>query len=137
MYWKSFMYPKIIDLNFIQSLSGNLIVASVFSEIPFVPKRMFLIHNVVDNNLVRGKHAHKECHQFLVASSGSLTVNYRNKTMNKMVVLDNPNIGLYLPPLTWSEQTQYNPDTVLLVLASHDYDEADYIRDYDDFINYE
>jgi hypothetical protein len=70
-------------------------------------------------------------------SSGSLTIRYLNKNINKTIVLDNPNVGLYLPPLTWSEQTNYNPDTILLVLASHDYNELDYIRNYEDFINYE
>jgi hypothetical protein len=131
------MNPKIIKLNSINSLNGDLIVASAHSEIPFIPKRVFLIHNVFDNELVRGKHAHKECHQFLIVSSGSLTIRYLNKNINKTIVLDNPNVGLYLPPLTWSEQTNYNPDTILLVLASHDYNELDYIRNYEDFINYE
>lgn len=131
------MNPKIINLKLIHSNDGNLTVASVNKQIPFFPKRIFFIYGIKNENIVRGRHAHKKCHQFLIASSGSILINYENNGIKNTVLLDKPDKGLYLPPLTWSEQTAYTFNSILTVLASEDYDELDYIRDYKDFINYE
>jgi UDP-2-acetamido-3-amino-2,3-dideoxy-glucuronate N-acetyltransferase len=131
------MNPKIINFELITGNSGSLSVASVSKQIPFFPKRVFFIYEIENENIIRGKHAHKKCHQLLIASSGSVLINYENNGIKNTVILDGPNKGLYLPPLTWSEQTAYTFNSTLTVLASEEYDESDYIRNYEDFINYE
>jgi hypothetical protein len=74
------------------------------------------------------------CHQFLVAASGSVTVSVDDGKNRGSVVLSSPDRGLYIPPLTWGSQYQFSSDAVLLVLASHEYDDADYVRSYTDFL---
>lgn len=130
------MNPKIINFELIHSNSGSLSVASINKQIPFSPKRIFFIYGIENENIIRGKHAHKKCHQLLIASSGSILINYENSEIKNTVILDNPNKGLYLPPLTWSEQTAYAFNSTLTVIASEEYDEFDYIRNYEDFLNY-
>jgi hypothetical protein len=83
---------------------------------------------------VRGEHAHRVCHQFLVAASGSVTVSVDDGKNRGSVVLSSPDRGLHIPPLTWGSQYQFSSDAVLLVLASHEYDDADYIREYSQFV---
>ena len=81
-----------------------------------------------------GEHAHHQCRQFLIAASGSVTVSVDDGENRGSVVLDSPDRGLYIPPLTWGSQYQFSSDAVLLVLASHEYDDADYIRDYTKYL---
>jgi hypothetical protein len=83
---------------------------------------------------VRGEHAHHVCHQFLIAASGLVTVSVDDGKNRGSVVLSSPDRGLYIPPLTWGSQYQFSSDAVLLVLASHEYDDADYIRDYGKYL---
>jgi dTDP-4-dehydrorhamnose 3,5-epimerase-like enzyme len=82
---------------------------------------------------MRGEHAHKECHQFLVCARGSVYVNCDDGKEKKDFILSHPTIGLYIPPKVWSAQFNYSPDALLLVFASHYYENEDYIRDYGDF----
>lgn len=126
---KSVLYPltQAVDMR------GSLAAIEFASQCPFMPKRLFMVHGV-PNKSVRGEHAHYRCHQFLIAASGSLTVSVDDGNNRGSVVLDSPCKGLYLPPLTWGSQYQFSSDAVLLVLASHGYDDADYIRDYRTFI---
>jgi UDP-2-acetamido-3-amino-2,3-dideoxy-glucuronate N-acetyltransferase len=102
--------------------------------IPFVPRRWFLVYDV-PNQEVRGEHAHRICHQFLVCVSGSMTVAVDDGERRAEVALDSPVLGLYIPPLVWASQFRYSADAVLLVLASHPYDSDDYIRDYEAFLD--
>ncbi|PHX05727.1 WxcM-like domain-containing protein [Vibrio splendidus] len=116
----------------ISDLRGNLSVGEFDKEIPFDVKRYFTVFGV-PNKEVRGEHAHKECHQFLICLNGSCNVLVDDGTNREEFILDKPNKGLYLPPMTWGVQYQYTNDAVLMVFASHYYDSKDYIREYSDF----
>jgi UDP-2-acetamido-3-amino-2,3-dideoxy-glucuronate N-acetyltransferase len=118
--------PRIIDAR------GNLTVGEFGKEIPFDVKRYFIVFQVPLVE-VRGEHAHKECHQFLLCVRGRISAIADDGTDRETFVLDRPDQGLYLPPRVWSVQYDYSPDAALLVFASHFYDPADYIRDYDEF----
>lgn len=117
----------------VEDMRGNLSVAELGREVPFEVKRYFLVYGV-PNMEVRGEHAHLQCHQFLVAVKGSLHVVADDGRQRKEFVLDRPSLGLHLPPMTWGTQYRYSADAVLLVLASHHYDAADYVRDHDRFM---
>lgn len=117
----------------IKDLRGNLTVGEFEKQIPFQPKRYFLVYGVPTEE-TRGEHAHLACHQFLIAVHGSVNVIADDGTTREEFVLDRNSIGLYLPPMTWGIQYRYSADAVLLVFASDFYDPADYIRDYSDFL---
>ncbi len=114
-------------------LRGALSAGEFPGDVPFVPKRYFMVFDVPGMH-VRGEHAHRECHQFLVCARGSLTVVVDDGAASEEIVLDEPNLGLYIPPMTWAVQYQYSADALLLVFASDAYDAEDYVRDYDDFL---
>jgi UDP-2-acetamido-3-amino-2,3-dideoxy-glucuronate N-acetyltransferase len=113
-------------------LRGSISVGEIDSNIPFVPKRYYVIFDVPGKE-VRGEHAHRECHQLLVCIHGSVSVVVDSGKHREEVILDRPEIGLHVPPMVWATQYKYTEDAMLLVLASHKYDPADYIRSYDDF----
>jgi UDP-2-acetamido-3-amino-2,3-dideoxy-glucuronate N-acetyltransferase len=117
----------------VDDLRGNLSVGEVGPDVPFAVKRYFLVYGV-PNVEIRGEHAHLHCHQFLIAVKGSLHVVADDGRDREEIVLDRPSLGLHLPPMTWGIQYRYSPDAVLLVLASHHYDAADYVRDHDQFL---
>lgn len=114
-------------------IRGSLSVGEFERDIPFVPARYFLVYGVPTAE-TRGEHAHYECHQFLLAISGSVHVVAFDGTTREEFVLDSASTGLYLPPMTWGIQYKYSSDAVLLVFASHHYDNADYIRSYDEYV---
>ena len=84
---------------------------------------------------LRGEHAHRRCHQLLICAYGHCSVMVDDGTTRREVRLDNPSIGIYMPPMIWGRQWQYSADAALLVFASDHYDPDDYIRDYDAFRN--
>ncbi|MEZ5605709.1 MAG: FdtA/QdtA family cupin domain-containing protein [Burkholderiaceae bacterium] len=134
--------PRVIDssvagvrlhvLREVKDARGDLCVAEVGPDLPFAVRRSFLIYNVPSAEL-RGAHAHHRCHQFLMAVKGSVRVTADDGTRREEFVLDRPNLGLHLPPMTWGIQDRYSEGAVLLVLASDAYDAADYIRDHAEF----
>jgi acetyltransferase-like isoleucine patch superfamily enzyme/dTDP-4-dehydrorhamnose 3,5-epimerase-like enzyme len=117
----------------VADIRGSLSVGEFEREIPFTPARYFLVYGVPTVE-TRGEHAHHECHQFLVAIKGSLHVVAFDGSKREEFVLNSATTGLYLPPKTWGIQYKYSSDAVLLVFASHHYDNADYIRSYDEYI---
>ncbi|WP_280174121.1 WxcM-like domain-containing protein [Aromatoleum tolulyticum] len=117
----------------VQDMRGDLSVGEFLREIPFSPKRYFLVFNVPSEK-TRGEHAHFNCHQFLVCVKGSCAVVVDDGVSRSEVLLDSPHVGIYLPPLTWGIQYKYSSDAVLLVFASDYYDPTDYIRDYSEFV---
>lgn len=125
---------KLVELPNIIDERGNLTVAEFGKLIPFDAKRFFMVYQVPLIQ-IRGEHAHHKCHQFLVAARGSIAVIADDGISREEFLLNKPNLGLYLPPLVWGVQYKYSPDACLLVFASDYYDGADYIRDYDDFLN--
>ena len=122
----------LIELTDITAENGTLIVGQHPEQLPFAAQRIFTLLGVPAGE-IRGTHAHRECHQFLICMAGSVTAAVDDGTSTEEVVLDRPSVGLYMPPLTWGKQYRYSADAVLLVLASHAYDAADYIHDYDEF----
>lgn len=124
-----FHLPKITDIR------GDLTFGEYDKHLPFIPKRYFVIAGVPTKE-VRGEHAHKMTHQFLICLQGSLHVVVDDGSLQDELILDCSNIGLYLPPLIWGIQYQYSHDAVLLVLASEGYDAEDYIRDYGEFLKF-
>lgn len=117
----------------VQDMRGDLSVGEFQKDIPFEPKRYFLVFNVPSEK-TRGEHAHHKCHQFLICVKGSCAVVADDGASRCEILLDSPNKGVYLPPLTWGIQYKYSSDAVLLVFASHLYDAADYIRNYAEFV---
>lgn len=116
-------------------MRGSLTVTEFSEDLPFIPKRCFLVHSV-PNNKIRGEHAHKECEQFLIASHGELSILVDNGKNRKEVHLSDPTVGVYMPAGIWGTQYKFSHDAVLLVFASHTYSSDDYIRQYADFIEY-
>lgn len=113
---------------------GGLTVGEVSKELPFAPARYFLVFDVPSSEL-RGEHAHRECHQFLICVHGSCRVLLDDGARRCEVTLDRPDLGVHMPPMIWGTQYRYSRDAVLLVFASHGYDAADYLRTYGDFIS--
>lgn len=124
---KLFNFPLVIDMR------GNLSVIEFEEQIPFMPKRTFWVFDVPGKH-VRGEHAHKELEQLLVCVKGSCAVVVDDGQNRQEILLDQPNKGLYIPPLVWGTQYKHSNDCVLLVFASEKYNKLDYIRDYDEFL---
>lgn len=117
-----------------QDLRGALSVGEFSRDLPFEPKRYFLVFDVPSQE-TRGEHAHRICHQFLICVKGSVRVLADDGTRRDEFILDSPSVGLHLPPMIWGTQYQYSPGAVLLVFASENYDGDEYIRQYDEFIS--
>jgi UDP-2-acetamido-3-amino-2,3-dideoxy-glucuronate N-acetyltransferase len=120
-------------LPLVQDIRGDLTVGNFPHEIPFLPKRYFMVFNVKSRE-IRGEHAHHKCEQFLICVSGQCRVVADDGLAREQFLLDSPTQGLYLPPMTWATQYKYSNDGVLLVFASDYYDPKDYIRNYDEFL---
>ena len=117
----------------VADLRGNLVAGEIGEFLPFEVKRFFVVHGV-SSRQIRGQHAHRKCHQFLVCVRGSCRVIADDGKHRQEFLLDTPARGVYLPPKTWGVQYDYSNDASLLVFASHAYDPADYVRDYDQFL---
>jgi UDP-2-acetamido-3-amino-2,3-dideoxy-glucuronate N-acetyltransferase len=117
----------------IDDLRGNLIARELGKGLPFAPERLFIIFDVPSKE-VRGEHAHRQCHQLLVCLRGSVVVLTDDGETRQEFLLDDLTQGLHLPPMVWGTQYKYTRDAMLLVVASHKYDPADYIRSYDQFL---
>ncbi len=120
-------------LPLVSDLRGNLTFAEYEQYLPFIPRRYFLVFDVPSKD-VRGEHAHRECHQFVVCVKGSCSVVVDDGQNRTEVLLNRPNLGLHVPPWVWATEYKYSQDAVLLVLASDVYKAEDYIRDYDTFL---
>lgn len=123
---------KCYPLSNVEDMRGSLAVAQIGDQIPFEPKRCFMVYDVPSEK-IRGEHAHRELHQFLICVKGSVCVVVDDGQSREEFRLEGPNYGLHIPPMVWGVQYKYSADAVLLVLASDVYDAADYIRDYDEF----
>jgi len=126
---------RLYELKNVPDLRGDLCVAEIEKDLPFPPRRVFFVYNVPDTR-VRGEHAHKQCHQFLIAISGTVSVVADDGRHREEYLLDRPWLGLHLPPRIWGVQYKYSKDAILMVLASHAYDASDYIRDYEEFLRF-
>lgn len=124
---------RLVELPLVKDLRGDLTFAQYADQLPFIPKRYFLVFGVPSKE-VRGEHAHRTLQQFLVCVHGSVAVAVDDGQNRAEVLLDRPNLGLFLPPMVWGIQYKYTADAVLLVLASDIYRGDDYIRDYEAFL---
>ena len=121
-------------LKLVGDMRGDMSVGEFLKDIPFEPKRYFLVFNVPSEK-TRGAHAHRKCHQFLVCVKGSCAVVVDDGKNRAEIQLNSPEQGIYLPALTWGIQYKYSSDAVLLVFASDYYEANDYIRNYSEFID--
>ena len=112
---------------------GQLVALEANTDIPFDVKRVFYIYGT-QAGVPRGQHSHHAIKQYLIAVSGSCKVTLDDGTEKTTYELNQPNIGLFQDALIWGEMHDFSEDCVLLVLASEHYDDADYIRDYKDFL---
>ena len=119
-------------LPFFGDSRGDLAPIEFEQNLPFIPRRSFLVYNVPSEK-VRGEHAHKVCQQFLIAVSGSISVVVDDLHSRAEVTLDNPSLGLLIPPMVWGIQYKFSAEAALMVFASHPYDNDDYIRSYSEF----
>lgn len=119
----------------IRDLRGDLSIGEFERNVPFQPKRYFIVYDVPSTE-TRGEHAHIKCHQFLICVAGKVSVVVDDGARREEVLLDRPNIGLLIPAGVWGIQYKYSANGVLLVFASEYYDASDYIRNYDDFLKF-
>jgi uncharacterized RmlC-like cupin family protein len=126
---------NLLHLNKIGDRNGHITAINNEIEIPFGVKRIFYLYDIPGGES-RGAHAHKECHQFLVATSGSFEVLLDDGITKRQVLLNRPDLGLHIPPGIWASEINFSSGSICLVLASHEYNEADYLRNYDEFLKY-
>lgn len=126
---------KIIDLRKINDPRGNLTPIESGVDLPFEIKRVFYQYDVPGGES-RGAHAHINDQQFLIAVSGAFEVFVDDGQKSKIFTLNRPYYGLLVPPGIWSAEQEFSSGSVCLVLTDNRYDAADYIRDYDEFLEY-
>ena len=114
---------------------GSLTIAEEGIDVPFRIERVYWIHSVPQGQ-ERGKHSNKVSWEYVVAVNGSVEITLENKDGRQTYLLDSKDKGLVIPPDTWDEIRNFSPDAVLLVLASHKYDESTYIHSYEEFLKH-
>ena len=123
---------KLIELPYHKENNGDLVAVEGESNlISFSIKRVFNVRAQKGN--IRGRHAHRQCSQLLICTNGSIEVKCDDGSTNDLYVLDKPNFGLLIAPGIWAEQKYKENNTILTVLCDRPYEEADYLRNYDDF----
>lgn len=122
----------LISLPKIKNRAGNITALHGDVDLPFNIQRIFYLYDIPGGES-RGAHAHIACHQFLVAASGAFEVLLDDGITKRTVHLNQPYVGLHIPPGIWASELNFSSGSICLVLASHTYDEADYIRDYEAF----
>lgn len=124
---------RIIDLPRIADARGNLTFIEGQNHIPFDIKRVYYLYDVPGGS-DRGEHAHKNLHQFMVCMSGSFDVCLDDGFESKRIQLNRSYFGIYICPMIWRYLDNFSSGAVCMVLASETYDEADYIRDRDEYL---
>jgi dTDP-4-dehydrorhamnose 3,5-epimerase-like enzyme len=123
---------KLYDSLILGDERGSLVVLDKPSGVPFEIKRVYYIFGTT-GGVSRGFHAHKKLHQIAFCISGSCRMIVDDGNNKEDFMMDSPSVGIDLSPMLWHEMHDFSADCVLLVIASDEYDEADYIRDYDVF----
>ena len=132
---KSVFDCSLCELNKMHDPEGNLTYMYENVHVPFPINRVFYSYDIPGGE-DRGAHAHKECHQFIIAASGAFEVVLDDGINKRTVQLNRPFWGLHVPPGIWASEQGFSSGSICLVLASHGYSEDDYIRNYDDFLKY-
>lgn len=125
---------QLIYLPKIKNRAGNITPVHNNIEVPFAIKRVFYLYDVPGGES-RGAHAHRQCHQFLIAASGSFEVLLDDGKIKRQVQLNRPDIGLHIPPGIWASEINFSSGAICLVLASQGYEADDYIRDYETYLS--
>lgn len=125
---------RLMELPENRDARGALSFAQIGDQIPFAVKRIFYMYDISEGQM-RGDHAHREQHQFLIMFSGSCTVTVDTGGERRDFQLSKPNQALYAPPMHWLTLKDFSAASVCGVLASGTYQESDYVRDYDEFLN--
>lgn len=123
---------KIIEIPKVEDYRGNLAIIEK-EVLPYTFKRVYYLYDV-PSTAHRGGHAHKLHQEFLVAISGSFDVVLDTGTERTTITLNKPDKGLFIPTNMWRELENFSSGAVCLVLASHEFEESDYIREYDEFL---
>jgi dTDP-4-dehydrorhamnose 3,5-epimerase-like enzyme len=126
---------SVIDVSKVHDEAGNITVVENGINIPFDVKRVYYLYDVPGGE-ARGGHAHYELEQYVIAAGGSFDVILDDGKNRKIVTLNRPNLALHIVPGLWRELDNFSSGSVSLVLASHIYDEKDYIREYSQFKKY-
>jgi len=126
---------KIIELPKVSSRAGSISIIDGIDAIPFHVSRMFWLYDIPAGE-ARGAHAHRKCHQFLVAVSGSFEVELDDGKNKTVVSLNRPFNGLHIPPGIWAHEMNFSAGAICLVLTSHAFNESDYIRDYSSYLEH-
>ena len=124
----------LLDLPKIHTESGDITVINNFEVIPFEIKRVYYLYDI-PNRADRGAHAHKELYQLIVAVSGSFDIELFDGIDKMKFTLNQPDQSLLIVPGIWRDLNNFSGGGICLVLASHEYDESDYIRDYVIYLN--
>lgn len=124
---------SIIEFTKIKNRAGNISPIEGGENIPFEIERVFYLYDIPGGE-DRGAHAHKECHQLLIAASGSFDIELNDGLNKRTVSLNRPYFGLHIPPGIWAAEKSFSSGAICLVLASHKYNEKDYIRNYEEFL---
>jgi hypothetical protein len=125
----------VLPLSKIHNRAGNITIIEGEQNIPFNIRRIYYLYDIPGGES-RGGHAHKELSQLIVAASGSFDVLLDDGANKKIIKLNRPKYGLMVVPGIWRELFEFSSGSICMVLASHKYDESDYIRQYQDFITY-
>lgn len=125
----------VLPLHKIHNHAGNITVVEGNENVPFSLRRIYYLYDIPGGES-RGGHAHKELYQLIVAASGSFEVMLDDGKNKKIVRLNRPNYGLLVIPGIWRELFEFSSGAICMVLASHKYDESDYLRDYHSFIKF-
>lgn len=126
---------RIIEVPKVSTRAGSISIVEEADILPFTTKRAFWLYDIPAGES-RGAHAHKECHQFMVAASGSFEVEVDDGRDKKTFSLNRPFYGLHVPPGIWAHELNFSSGAICLVLTSHEYNPDDYIRDYSEYLDY-
>lgn len=126
---------SIIELPKIKERCGNITPIHSSLDIPFEIARVFYLYDIPGGE-ERGAHAHKECHQLLIAASGSFEVELDDGNNKRTIFLNRPYLGLHIPPGIWAAEKCFSSGSICLVLTSHAFSESDYFRNYNDYLKF-
>lgn len=126
---------SLLHLPRLNAMSGSItVVENSKNNLPFAIKRIFYLYDI-PAGISRGAHAHRECHQLLIPLSGAFEVLLDDGNVKRTVFLNQPFLGLHIPPGIWASEQNFSSASICLVLTSHEFNENDYIRDYNEFLN--